>query len=96
MKWLLGLALLSSCGQTLHVDGEVDGVVSGGTQNSGTVTITEVPPAAAFLPFFLTQCQGLTSGQLCYDPDPNVCANCLANALEAELIPLPTPSPSPT
>lgn len=89
---MIVFSFLPSCGQTLHVDGRVDGVVSGGTQSTGAITI--VPSASAFLPFFETQCATMVSGQLCYSADILVCATCLADSLESSLTPSPSPTPT--
>lgn len=76
MKYLVLIVplLLGSCGK-FEVDHDV----------SGTVTVQVTLPVEAYEPFFLIDCGTRVSGQPCYDPDPPVCATCMANALTKTL-----------
>lgn len=71
---LFGLGGLDGCGP-FKVEHDV----------SGTVQVQVQVPAAAYEPFFLTDCQARTAGQQCYNADPAVCASCMASALAATL-----------
>lgn len=89
----LGLAsflVIASCGP-FKVEHDVSGTVQ--------VPVNIQLNPEMFVPYFLTDCQARTSGQLCYDPEPAKCASCMAHSIFTYLTaghPLPSPTPSVT